>query len=93
MTCCCEYPRWCTLISNRDYINDDIFEITSEEPSCCCKPKNRIIRYDYSLFIMSSEEFPEKVNASYEEVCEHDMNYLTIGIVVNAPYGIIWVDL
>ena len=22
-----------------------------------------------------------------DEVCEHDMNYLTIGIVVNAPYG------
>lgn len=45
-TCSCEYPRWCTLVSNRDYINDDIFEITSEEPSCCsCKPKKMIVRW------------------------------------------------
>ncbi len=44
MACSCEYPRWCTLVSNRDYINDDVFEITSEEPSCCCKPKKMIIR-------------------------------------------------
>ena len=27
------------------------------------------------------------MNTHQDEVCEHDMKYLTIGIVVNAPYG------
>ena len=44
--CSCEYPRWCRLVSNRDYIDDDVFEITSEDPShCCCRPKKRVVRW------------------------------------------------
>ena len=37
--CNCDYPRWCKLISNRDWVEDDYFEITAEEEACCacCK--------------------------------------------------------
>ena len=34
-----------------------------------------------------SEEFPERVATTREPVTERDLQYLTIGIVVNAPYG------
>lgn len=37
--CSCEYPRWCHLVSNREWVSDDLFEITQEEDACCCKPK------------------------------------------------------
>lgn len=37
--------------------------------------------------INRSDEFPERVLKEEREVEEKDMPYLTIGIVVNAPYG------
>ena len=37
--------------------------------------------------IKRSDEFPERVLKEEREVEEKDMPYLTIGIVVNAPYG------
>lgn len=37
--------------------------------------------------INRSDEFPERVLKEEREVEEKDMSYLTIGIVVNAPYG------
>ena len=37
--------------------------------------------------VQRSEEFPEKVATVQEPVTERDLQYLTIGIVVNAPYG------
>lgn len=37
--------------------------------------------------IKRSDEFPERVLKEEREVEEKDMSYLTIGIVVNAPYG------
>ena len=37
-----------------------------------------------------SEEFPEKVATVQEPVTERDLQYLTIGIVVNATYGRRW---
>lgn len=37
--------------------------------------------------VKRSEEFPEKVATVQEPVTERDLQYLTIGIVVNAPYG------
>lgn len=44
--CNCDYPRWCKLISNRNWVEDDYFEITAEEESCChccccCGAKSR----------------------------------------------------
>lgn len=39
--CGCEYPRWCRLVSSREWIDDDLFEITSPERSCCCCPRRQ----------------------------------------------------
>ena len=36
---------------------------------------------------MYSEDYPEQVHTELKEVEKHDIQYLTIGIVVNAPYG------
>lgn len=35
-----------------------------------------------------SEDYPEQIHLDLHDVEEKDMQYLTIGIVVNAPYGI-----
>ena len=37
-TCSCEYPRWCKLVGNREWIDDDVFAITDNKPKSCCKP-------------------------------------------------------
>ena len=37
--------------------------------------------------VRRSDEFPERVLKEEREVEEKDLQYLTIGIVVNAPYG------
>ena len=37
--------------------------------------------------VINREEFPEKVATHQEDVHIQDMQYLTIGVVVNAPYG------
>ena len=37
----------------------------------------------------NSDESPERVLVEESEVEEKDMQYLTIGIVVNAPYGVL----
>ena len=34
-----------------------------------------------------SEDYPEQIHLDLHDVEEKDMQYLTIGIVVNAPYG------
>ena len=79
--CACEYPRWCRLVSNRAFVDDDVFEITAEEPVRCCGCCGA------SWLCERSEEFPERVATTREPVTERDLQYLTIGIVVNAPYG------
>ena len=47
--CACEYPRWCRLVSNREFVDDDVFEITAEEPmrccGCCCGATKRVVRW------------------------------------------------
>ena len=40
--CSCEYPRWCQLVSNREWISDDLFEITQEEEGCCGHKKHNV---------------------------------------------------
>ena len=85
--CSCEYPRWCHLVSNREWVSDDLFEITQEEDSCCCKPKQPAVEWAWRAVVTCSEEHPERVSIKQKPVEEHDMQYLTIGIVVNAPYG------
>ena len=39
------------------------------------------------MILMNREEFPEKISTHQEDVHIQDMQYLTIGVVVNAPYG------
>ncbi|KAK8823672.1 hypothetical protein WA577_002591, partial [Blastocystis sp. JDR] len=73
--CSCEYPRWCQLVSNREWISDDLFEITQEEEGCCGRRK-RVVE----------ENHTERVVTVQKPVEETDLQYLTIGIVVNAPY-------
>ena len=38
-------------------------------------------------FNKHSEDHPEQIHLDLHDVEEKDMQYLTIGIVVNAPYG------
>lgn len=85
------------MVSNRDWVEDDYFEITAEEEACCAcckcccccgtKAKQVPVRYGVEGSINRSDEFPERVLKEEREVEEKDMSYLTIGIVVNAPYG------
>lgn len=42
--------------------------------------------------VMNSENDPEQIHLDLHEVEERDMQYLTIGIVVNAPYGSVYDD-
>ena len=84
--CSCEYPRWCQLVSNREWISDDLFEITQEEEGCCGRRK-RVVEGGTRESVMDRENHTERVVTVQKPVEETDLQYLTIGIVVNAPYG------
>lgn len=70
-------------MSNREWISDDLFEITQEEGaagvgSVWWSDERR-------ESVMGRENHTERVVTVQKPVEETDLQYLTIGIVVNAP--------
>ena len=75
------------MVSTREWISDDLFEITQEEEGCCGRRAKHAVEWEVGSVVKCSEDHTERVSVVKKPVEETDLQYLTIGIVVNAPYG------